>query len=280
MFRFFSTFIVSIIFVTVLLVNNPDAKRLPHKVNLKSVERSPVILVPGDGGNQLEVKLNKKTKPHYFCAKKTKDYFNIWLNPFELFPKVIKCWVDNMRLIYDPISRKTRNPPGVELRVPGFGETSSLEWIDPHKYFLPFIKRMIYSDYYIDIIEDLVKAGFKRNINIRGAPYDWRKAPSVPVFCFYGRGLPTVERLDYSNPRSFPYKPNLIYGKGDGTVNARSLEACKRWERQQKQPVYHGSFEKLEHLKILHHQPIREFIVKFATTFPLLKNEKKCNCTS
>lgn len=48
--------------------------------------------VPGLGGNKLQAKLNKKTVPHTWCSKKT-DYFDIWLNLFEMFPDVIDCWV-------------------------------------------------------------------------------------------------------------------------------------------------------------------------------------------
>lgn len=38
------------------------------------------IAVPGDGGSQLEAKLNKPAVVHYICAKRTNDYFEIWLD--------------------------------------------------------------------------------------------------------------------------------------------------------------------------------------------------------
>lgn len=75
----------------------------------------PVILIPGDGGNQLEAKLNKSESVHYICGKETNDYFNIWLNMELLVPVVIDCWIDNMRLIYDNETRKTQNPKGVGI---------------------------------------------------------------------------------------------------------------------------------------------------------------------
>ena len=44
------------------------------------ITKYPVVLIPGDGGNQLYSKLNKTTGPHYFCQLKSNDYFLLWLN--------------------------------------------------------------------------------------------------------------------------------------------------------------------------------------------------------
>lgn len=46
----------------------------------------------------------------------------------ELFPPRDRC-----RLIYDKHSRTSSAPPGVDIRVPGFGQTYSLEFLDPSK---------------------------------------------------------------------------------------------------------------------------------------------------
>ncbi len=93
----------------------------------------PVILVPGDGGSQIEAKLNKTDSVHYICEKKTADFFDLWLNLQLLVPLVLDCWVDNMRLVYDNVTRTTSNSPGVETRIPGFGMTDSVEFLDPSK---------------------------------------------------------------------------------------------------------------------------------------------------
>merc|ERR1711971_192129 len=52
--------------------------------------------------------------------------------------------------------------------------------------------------------------------------------PGVKVHCVYGSGLPTTDQLIYSkDPKtSVPY---FNKGFGDGTVNLKSLEACKDW---------------------------------------------------
>lgn len=49
--------------------------------------------VPGDGGSQIEAKINKSTVVHYICEKVSNDYFNLWLNMELLVPVVIDCFV-------------------------------------------------------------------------------------------------------------------------------------------------------------------------------------------
>ncbi|KAK7861832.1 hypothetical protein R5R35_000592 [Gryllus longicercus] len=130
----------------------------------------PVILVPGDGGSQVEAKLHKKDTVHYLCQKNTQDYFNIWLNMELLVPIVIDCWIDNIKLVYDNKTRKTYNSDGVDIRIPGFGNTSTVEWLDP--------SQAVTGAYFKDVGNALVAMGYERNVSIRGAPYDFRKAPN------------------------------------------------------------------------------------------------------
>lgn len=51
-----------------------------------------IVSVPGLGGNKLQAKLNKSSVPHPWCTKKS-DYFDIWLNLYEMVPEVLDCWV-------------------------------------------------------------------------------------------------------------------------------------------------------------------------------------------
>lgn len=118
----------------------------------------------------MEAKLNKSSVVHYLCAKTSSDYFNIWLNLELLVPVVIDCWIDNMKLTYDNVTRTTSNGPGVEIRIPGFGNSETVEWLDP-SHASP-------GSYFKDIGNALVGIGYVRNVSLRGAPYDFRKAPS------------------------------------------------------------------------------------------------------
>lgn len=377
----------------------------------KHSQISPVIFVPGDGGSQVEAKLNKTTVVHYLCEKLSTGYFNIWLNLELLVPMVIDCWIDNMKLIYDNVTRTTRNPEGVDIRIPGWGDPFVVEYLDPSKASP--------GAYFKDIGNMLVdQLGYVRNHSTRGAPYDFRKAPNeneeffvklkelieetydankqvpvtilahsmggpmsliflqrqsqkwkdkyinslitlagvwggsikalkvfaigddldayflrqsilkyeqitspslgwllpsslfwketeilvqteeknytlsslkdylininvpnawefrkdnekyqlnfqapgVEVHCLYGVGVQTVERLYYKPGASIQDTPQLIFGDGDGTVNLRSLEACKHWQGNQKHKVYSQIFPGINHLGVLRNPAVLSYI--------------------
>lgn len=131
---------------------------------------NPVILIPGDGGSQLEARLNKSDVVHYICEKTSTDFFNIWLNMELLVPVVIDCWIDNIKLVYNNQTRKTTNADGVEVRVPGWGTTETVEWLDP--------SHASSGLYFQNVANTLVSLGHVRNVTLKGAPYDFRKAPS------------------------------------------------------------------------------------------------------
>uniref|UniRef100_A0A915PLK0 Lecithin:cholesterol acyltransferase n=1 Tax=Setaria digitata TaxID=48799 RepID=A0A915PLK0_9BILA len=137
----------------------------------KKLPSHPVVLVPGFGGSQMKAKLTGKPHTvHYWCARKTDDFFDLWLN-LELFlPTVIDCWVDNMRLVFNTTTNKTSNMPGVVTQIPGFRNTNTVEWLDTSK--------ASEGRYFTDIVEALLPHGYRRGENIVGAPYDWRLAPN------------------------------------------------------------------------------------------------------
>lgn len=84
--------------------------------------------------------------------------------------------------------------------------------------------------------------------------------PGVEVHCLYGSGVDTVERLVYKGD-VFTNNPKLMGGDGDGTVNARSLEACKLWSGKQKQKVFSLSLPNIDHMMILADSQVIKYIV-------------------
>jgi len=133
---------------------------------------SPVVIIPGDGSNQLEARLDKPSVVSSWCSKKS-DWFRLWLDTPNLLLGTT-CWADNIKLVYDEKSGVLSNNAGVETRVPDFGGTSAFEELDPGVpgHATAAFRKMVLA---------LTNVGYERNITLRGAPYDFRYAPSSPV---------------------------------------------------------------------------------------------------
>jgi len=136
----------------------------------------PVVIVPGDGSNQLEAKIDKPSTVSWRCSKKA-DWFRLWLDTSSLL-LATECWADNIKLIYDEDADTLKNNVGVETRVPDFGGTSAFEELDPS---LPAHASAAFRD----MVQALVGAGLVKNVTLRGAPYDFRYAPSSPLGARY-----------------------------------------------------------------------------------------------
>lgn len=84
--------------------------------------------------------------------------------------------------------------------------------------------------------------------------------PGVEVHCIYGTNVGTVEKLIYKSD-DLKSNPKLIEGLGDGTVNSRSLEACKFWTGLQTQNVYTLELPDRDHMAILSDRIVVKYIV-------------------
>ncbi|XP_053460482.1 phosphatidylcholine-sterol acyltransferase isoform X2 [Nycticebus coucang] len=170
----------------------------PHttpKAELSNHTR-PVILVPGCLGNQLEAKLDKPDVVNWMCYRKTEDFFTIWLDLNMFLPLGVDCWIDNTRVIYNRSSGHVSNAPGVQIRVPGFGKTYSVEYLDSSKL----------AGYMHTLVQNLVNNGYVRDETVRAAPYDWRLEPSdnqgIPIMSSIK--LREEQRITTTSPWMFP----------------------------------------------------------------------------
>ncbi|KAK1163440.1 phosphatidylcholine-sterol acyltransferase-like [Acipenser oxyrinchus oxyrinchus] len=163
----------------------------PEPVGPKRNDTAPLILVPGNLGNQLEARIDKIDLVHWLCYSKTEDFFTIWIDLNMFMPIGIDCWIDNIRIAYNRTTRKTSNAPGVEIRVPGFGKTYTVEFLDTNTL----------TGYLHTMVEHLVNAGYVRNETIRAAPYDWRIAPNEQEK-YFGKLKALVEEMyeEYERP--------------------------------------------------------------------------------
>ncbi|CAN6587235.1 unnamed protein product [Malus baccata var. baccata] len=144
-----------------------------YKCQAGTTNLHPLILIPGNGGNQLEARLTNDYKPSgllcnrwYPFQKKKDGWFRLWFDPTVLIAPFTSCFAQRMTLYYDAVSDDYHNAPGVQTRVPHFGSTESLLYLDPR------LKHI--TGYMAPLVESLEKIGYVNDENLFGAPYDFR----------------------------------------------------------------------------------------------------------
>ena len=125
---------------------------------------SPVLLLPGDGGNRLDVRREPGEA----------GWSRLWLDVWQLRSSQVRDWADTIKLLYNRQTRSSSNVAGVETRVPGWGQTECVEYLDPSwsAWLLGDVGNYMHS-----LVQYLVDLGYRRGDTIRAAPYDFRLAP-------------------------------------------------------------------------------------------------------
>ena len=90
-------------------------------------------------------------------------------------------------LIYNNATDNYSNATGVEVRVPGFGDTSRVEYLDADAGKKNVPQWNLFVDYFVE-------RGYERGKTIRAAPYDWRLAPSMHGFNYSNNSSQLVLR--------------------------------------------------------------------------------------
>lgn len=113
-----------------------------------------------------------------------------------------------------------------------------------------------YKDFFQDINYPV---GYEMWLDVHNltSPLD---APGIEVHCLHGSRVNTMDHIDYQYGQFPDAKPKVFYGDGDGTVNLVSLKACTNWERKQRQPIYHQSFDSIDHMTILSDGKVLEYV--------------------
>lgn len=94
----------------------------------------PIVIVPGTGGSQLEAKLTDEYNSSSALCKRwswERDWFRIWFDVSVLVAPLTECFAERVSLVYDPHTDEFHNAPGVETRVPYFGTTKGMQYLDP-----------------------------------------------------------------------------------------------------------------------------------------------------
>lgn len=116
-------------------------------------------------------------------------------------------------------------------------------WLLPNPKMFDIKKTLVatpYRNYSAhDMVDFLKDIGYSEGVY----PYETRilplikkiEAPNVPITCFVGKGVKTMEELFYRND-DFDERPEIFYGDGDGTVNMVSLLALESlWKDEKNQ---------------------------------------------
>eukprot|EP01116_Phalansterium_solitarium_P004607 TRINITY_DN1564_c0_g1_i2.p1 TRINITY_DN1564_c0_g1~~TRINITY_DN1564_c0_g1_i2.p1 ORF type:complete len:405 (-),score=131.04 TRINITY_DN1564_c0_g1_i2:364-1578(-) len=125
----------------------------------------PFIIIPCSTGSRLEARLTNKPSAYAWCPRNSDGWFNLYVpQPEEIVPPHVYCVGENLKMFYNETSGVYDNFPGVEVRVPDYGNTTAVEYLTPPDK----------TPLYHDLINMLVSLGYERGVNLRAAPYDWR----------------------------------------------------------------------------------------------------------
>ena len=182
--------------------------------------RKPIVIVPGILGSQLNARLNKQHSLNNFRRKA--DWFTLWLNPKQMIPSNLDCWIDNMRVVFDNATASFKNCPGVEIQAPMFGSTIPFEYLVNSSFNV--------GQYFAPIVNFLSESlGYIRGVDLFGAPYDWRLGPLQQKKLFWNiRSL--IEKIFYVNRRKV-----VVFAHSMGSpytnyfLNSQSLGWRKRF---------------------------------------------------
>ncbi|XP_048371992.1 phosphatidylcholine-sterol acyltransferase [Sphaerodactylus townsendi] len=148
----------------------------------------PVVLVKGKAKLRRQPDVGQLDVNYH---KRLEDYFTIWLNLNMFLPLGVDCWIDNTRVVYNRTTQRMSNAPGVHVRVPGFGKTYSVEYLDSSKLV----------GYMHTLVQHLVNNGYVRDHTVRAAPYDWRTGPNDQEEYFHNLRALVEEMYDaYQKP--------------------------------------------------------------------------------
>ena len=181
------------------------------------LHKKPIVIIPGVLGSQLDGRLNR-TQAVNNCAK-VSDWYTIWLDPKQLMPGYIDCWVDDLKLVYDNLTNRAENTPGVQIRVSHFGSTIPFEYLDNSRYNL--------GKYFAPLVEFLTKnLGYKREIDLFGAAYDWRLSPHQHEKFFYNLEL-LIEKAYEVNKKKVVV---LSHSMGSAFTNYFLNKRSQKWK--------------------------------------------------
>lgn len=154
-----------------------------------SLNKNPIVLVPGLYGSNLYAKYEKVPNIPWYCPKKMDDEL-LYIHAKFLIPPLYNCIAYLSQTIYDNESRQVHNLPNVKIGVRDFGGEGSVDYVIKssskiQKYqgdisFTDRVKQKLtikYYDSFYGFIQYYIERGYTVGEDFFAAPYDWRIAP-------------------------------------------------------------------------------------------------------
>ncbi|CAL4917586.1 unnamed protein product [Urochloa decumbens] len=191
----------------------------------------PIVLLPGHSCSQLRARLTDEYEPAAAApncgARKGKGWFRLWENHTALQdPALVPCYAEQLRLVYDPVSRDYRDAKGVDVRVMSFGTTRGFGSDNPASK----------NNCMRRLVNALERVGYRDGKNLFGAPYDFRYAPAPPgqPALRFSRFVSSLRRLIERASERNGDKPVILVGHSHGSFNALEFlnQNTLRWRRR------------------------------------------------
>lgn len=113
---------------------------------------------------------------------------------------------------------------------------------------------------YREFFEDInYLTGYEMWLDTRNLTYNM-DPPGVEVYCIHGAGIETMHKLVYNKGKFPDSQPHVVFGDGDGTVNAKSLRGCLQWQPKQHQPVNYRNFTGIDHMLVMSDPRVLDYI--------------------
>jgi lysophospholipase-3 len=128
--------------------------------------RSRIVLIHGISASQLSAKVQGSWWWNFLCRSSSPKV--IWIG---------RVWcLKYLKMEYNTASNTYKDIPDADVSVPGFGGTSTVECVSSSSFLCRFYDKFQYMKKMVDYFAD---RGYKRGVDIRAAPYDWRLAPDM-----------------------------------------------------------------------------------------------------
>jgi len=143
----------------------------------------PVVLVPGLASTQLDVRVRQGFNRSGACRSRfwqnETEWHRMWIDASYFVPGQTACILDRMTFSWNSSTGELTDKPSLESRTKGWGNTTTIDYLDPDLH-PRYVKGK--GSVFGFLIEHLVDTyGYQPGVDLRGAPYDWRRAPSSQI---------------------------------------------------------------------------------------------------